>query len=238
LNSQWMRFAFWVWLLSSFSVGRALGQAPIDPSLPEAPIPNEGFALFRSFDVVQQTHTPIAPLARHQKFELAARSMANPSLIFRSAFTTGFDEAASVGPDYGPGAGGAAELFGYNATNLASTYFFSEGLLPVVFHQDPRYFRKGSGTVKSRVWWAARSEFVGFSDKGRQMPNYSVMLGYFMSTALSAAYMPPPNVSVGKTFEGYGIKLASTWGFNILHEYRGVARLKELMHKRRNSDDR
>jgi hypothetical protein len=238
LNSRWTRFVFSLWLLSSSGVCRSLAQAPIDPSLPEQPLSSDGFAVFPSFDVVQQTDMPVAPLAPHQKFELAARSIANPTLLFRSAFVTGFDEAANVGPDYGPGAGGAAELFGYDATNLSTTYFFSEGLLPVVFHQDPRYFRKGSGTVKSRVWWAARSEFVGFSDKGQQMPNYSVMLGYFMSTALSAAYLPPRNVSVGKTFEGYGIKLASTWGFNILHEYGGAERLKQLIQKRRNKADR
>jgi hypothetical protein len=176
---------------------------------------------------------PVAPLAPHQKFEIAARSIANPTLVLRAGFVTGFDEVANVGPDYGRGGGAAAELFGYNATNLATTYFFSEGLMPVVFHQDPRYFRKGSGTVQSCAWWGARSEFVGFSDKGQPMPNYSVMLGDLMSTALSASYLPPRNVSAGETFEGYGIKLASTWGFNILHEYRGVQRLKELMQRRR-----
>ena len=237
MTSRLTRLVLCGCLILSSGVWRSQAQAPIDPSLPEEPIPNRGFALFPSFDVVQQTGTPVAPLAPHQKFELAARSIANPTLIFRAAFVTGFDEAANVGPDYGPGPSGAAKLFGYNATNVATTYFFSEGLLPVVFHQDPRYFRQGSGTVKSRVWWAARSEFVGFSDNGLQMPNYSVMIGYFMSTALSDAYLPPRNVSVGKTFEGYGIKLASTWGFNILHEYGGVERLKRLIQQRRNKAD-
>jgi hypothetical protein len=92
--------------------------------------------------------------------------------------------------------------------------------------------------VKSRIGWAARSEFVAFSDKGTRMPNYGVILGYFISTALSDSYLPPRNVSVGKTFEGYSIKLASGWGFNILHEYSGVERLKQLIHKQRNKTDR
>lgn len=224
-------------VLASAPASRA--QAPIDPSLPEAPLPhNGGAAFFPAFDVVRETGKPIPPLASRQKFELAARSIASPTFLIRSAFVTGFDEAASVGPDYGPGAGGAAELFGYNATSLASTDFFSQGLVPVLFHQDPRYFRKGSGSVKSRIGWAARSEFVAFSDKGTRMPNYGVILGYFISTALSDSYLPPRNVSVGKTFEGYSIKLASGWGFNILHEYSGVERLKQLIHKQRNKTDR
>lgn len=63
------------------------------------------------------------------------------------------------------------------------------------------------------------------------MPNYSVLLGYAMSTALSDAYLPARNVSVGKSFEGYGIKFGTGFGFNLLHEYGAVARVKEIIQQ-------
>jgi hypothetical protein len=109
--------------------------------------------------------------------------------------------------------------------------FFTEAVVPSVLHQDPPYFRKGSGTAMSRIRWALRSEFVGFSDRGPQMPNYAVLLGYAMSTALADAYLPARNVSVGKSFEGYGIKFGTGYGFNLLHEYGGVARVKKLIQQ-------
>jgi hypothetical protein len=28
----------------------------------------------------------------------------------------------------------------------------TEGIVPALFHQDPRYFRLGEGTKKSRAW--------------------------------------------------------------------------------------
>lgn len=205
------------------------GQAHIDPSLPEAPLGHQrAFFLFPGYDTVRNPHAPVAALRPRQKFEMAYRATFDPGLVVRAAFVSGFDEAASVGPNYGPGASGFGELFGYNAANVASMNFFTYGLLPVAFHQDPRYFRKGSGSAKSRVWWALRSEFVAYSDKGDEMPNYSSMLGYGMSTALSAAYLPPENVSFGKTMEGIGIKEGVGWGLNLMHEFR----LSSLVRRR------
>jgi len=63
------------------------------------------------------------------------------------------------------------------------------------------------------------------------MPNYSVLLGYAMSTALADAYLPARNVSVGKSFEGYGIKFGTGFGFNLLHEYGAVARVKQIIQQ-------
>jgi hypothetical protein len=210
----------------------ANAQAPIDPSLPEAPLPHKrALFLFPGFDVMQQTTKPVAPLHAHQKFELAFRTVADPSFLVRAGILTAYDKALSVGPDYGPGAGGIAQLYGYNTASLASTFFFSDALVPALMHQDPRYFRKGTGTAKARIWWALRSEFVAFSDRGPQMPNYGVLAGFAMSTLLSDAYLPRKSVSVGKNFEGYGIKLSSCFGLNLLHEYGGVERVKKIIQQ-------
>ena len=166
-----------------------------------------------------------------QKYELALRTTADVSLPIRAGITTLYDHSIGVGPFYGPGAEGFGKLYAYNAANLASSFFFTDAVIPSIAHQDPRYFRKGSGPVKSRLWWALRSEFVAFSDRGKSMPNYGTIVGLGMSALLSDAYLPRRNVSVGNTFEAYGIKLGTTWGFNILHEYGGVTRVKKMIEK-------
>lgn len=104
--------------------------------------------------------------------------------------------------------------------------------MPVMFHQDPRYFRKGSGSIKSRVGWALRSEAVAYSDKGTEMPNYAGILGYGMSAGLSAAYMPPENISFWKTMEGWGIKEAISSGFRVFGEFGGVDNLKKHLKQK------
>jgi hypothetical protein len=92
-----------------------------------------------------------------------------------------------------------------------------------VFHEDPRYFRKGVGTIRSRVWWALRSEAVAFSDQGAPMPNYAGMLGFGMSTALSNAYSPASSITLGKTMERYGVKAGFSFALNLLREFSGVS---------------
>lgn len=232
-------FARWFFLLSTpFFFGSTFthAQASIDPSLPEAPLPHKrAFFLFPGFDVVQQTSQPIPPLRTHQKYELAFRTTADLSLLIRAEVTTMYDHAVGVGPFYGPGGKGYAQLYGYNAANLASSFILCDGVIPALAHQDPRYFRKGSGPVKSRIWWALRSEFVALSDTGKPMPNYGNMVGLGASALLSDAYLPRQNVSVGNTFEAYGIKIGTTWAFNILHEYGGVERVKKIIQQKTDS---
>lgn len=201
------------------------GQAPIDTSLPEAPLPHRRvLLLFPGYETIQDPRIPVAPLRTRQKFEMAYRKTVDPSLPIESLMFAGFDKAASYGPNYGSNATAFAQLVGYNAANLSSTFLFTDALLPTILHQDPRYFRKGTGSAGSRVWWALRSEFVAYSDTGKQMPNYSSMIGFGMSTALSNAYSPDSSVTFPQTMERWGVKEGVSFGLNILREFGGVGR--------------
>ena len=186
---------------------------------------------FPGYDTVQNPNVPVAPLRVEQKFKLAYGSIFDLSFPVRAGVTTLFQHSVGVGPFYGPGFQGLAQLYGYNAANLGTTFLFTDAVVPSIFHQDPRYFRKGTGSAKERIWWAFRSELVGFSDRGPQMPNYAVLLGFAMSTALSNAYLPARNISAGKSLEGYGIKFGTNFAFNLIHEYRGVARVKKMIQQ-------
>ena len=202
----------------------ASAQAPIDPALPEAPLPHRRvLLLFPGYETVQDPTIPVASLRTHQKFEMAWRKIVDPSFLVEGAMFSAFDVVANYGPDYGSGWGPFAQRYGYNAANTASTFLFTDGLLPTLFHQDPRYFRKASGSTGSRIWWALRSEAVAFSDQGRPMPNYSSVLGFGMSTALSNAYSPPSSVTFPATMERYGVKIGVSFGLNLLREFGGIS---------------
>jgi hypothetical protein len=170
-------------------------------------------------------YMPVPPLRSKQKFEMAYRTIVDPSLVFRAALVSGYDEALDVGPDYGPGPGGFGKLLAYNAANVASTYFFSDAVVPTIFHQDPRYFCKCSGTVKARIWWALRSRVVAYSDAGTEMPNYGSLLGLPMSSALSNAYMPGESISFGNTMLSLAIKQGVEAGLDVSQEFGGLGQL-------------
>ncbi|HUY93862.1 MAG TPA: hypothetical protein VMU71_01145 [Terracidiphilus sp.] len=204
---------------------RARAQAPIDTQLPEQPLPHARvLLLFPGYETIQDPSIPVAPLRPSQKFEMFYRKTVDVSLPIESLMFTGYDKAAGYGPNYGAGTGAFADLVGYNAANLSSTFFFTDALLPTMLHQDPRYFRKGSGSAGSRIWWAFRSEFVAYSDKGTEMPNYSNVIGFGMATALSNAYSPDSSVTFGQTMERWGVKEGVSFGLNIMREFGGVSK--------------
>ena len=207
----------------ALSVLPSLAQAHIDPSLPEAPLPHHRvLLLFPGYETIQDPVTPVPTLRVRQKFEMAYRKTVDPSFLVESGMLATFDQVSSYGPDYGPGWGPFAQRYGYNAANFASTFLLTDAVLPTLFKQDPRYFRKGSGSAKSRIWWAFRSELVAFSDQGTQMPNYSTLIGFGMSTALTNAYSPPSSVTFNKTMERYGVKIGTSFGLNLLREFGGA----------------
>ena len=203
----------------------AYSQAPIDTSLPEMPLPHRRvLLLFPGYETVQDPTIPVAPLRTSQKFEMAYRKTVDVSLPVEALMFGAYDQVAGYGPQYGSGGTAFAQRIGYNAANLSSTFLFTDALLPTLLHQDPRYFRKGSGSVGARVWWALRSELVAYNDQGREMPNYSSVIGFGMATALSNAYSPPSSITFSKTMERWGVKEGVSFGLNVLREFGGVSR--------------
>ncbi len=216
------RLVFFVSLLFA-GRGQVFSQAKIDPSLPETPLPHRRVLfLFPGFETIQDPTITVPSLRTRQKFEMSFRKTIDPSFLIESAMFAGYGQLAGYGPDYGSGKSAYAQRFGYNAANLASTFLFTDAVLPTIFKQDPRYFRKGSGSIPSRIWWALRSEAVAFSDQGNEMPNYSSMIGFGMSTALSNAYSPPSSITFSKTMERYAVKEGVSFGLNVLREFGGL----------------
>ena len=70
-----------------------------------------------------------------------------------------------------------------------------------MLHQDPRYFRKGTGSIKGRIWVAAVSTFVCHGDNGKKQFYTSNLLGNYISGAISNAYYPASQRGVALTLE-------------------------------------
>jgi hypothetical protein len=68
-----------------------------------------------------------------------------------------------------------------------------DAIFPVIFHEDPRYFRKGTGTVTSRVLYSVSAIVRCKSDEGTWVPNYSNVVGNFVFGGISNLYYPSTN---------------------------------------------
>ncbi len=131
-----------------------------------------------------------APLSTRQKYHLALKTIIDPVTLLLNGASAGFEQAQNTFPGYGQGAAGYGKRFGANYGDVISGTLLGGALLPELFHQDPRYFYKGTGTVKHRLLYALATTVVCRGDNGKWQPCYSGILGDLGSGAISNAYYP------------------------------------------------
>jgi Carboxypeptidase regulatory-like domain len=132
-----------------------------------------------------------APLNSKQKFELAWRSVIDPFTFVAVGFLAGIDQASDQFGAYGQGAEGYAKRYGAAYGNVFFSTFIGSAMLPSLFKQDPRYFYRGTGSVKSRIGYALANAVICKGDNKKWQFNYSEVIGAFASGAISYTYYPP-----------------------------------------------
>ena len=133
----------------------------------------------------------VSHLTSGQKFGLAYKTASDPGNLLLVGTTAGVQQALNTFPGYGQGTVGYSRRFGADLGNLVVGTFMGGAVFPSLFHQDPRYFYRGSGTVRSRFWYAATRAVVTRGDNGRPQPNWSGMLGDISAGAMSNLYYAP-----------------------------------------------
>ena len=201
----------------------AFAQGTIDPSLPPAPLTyTRTLELFPGIDTVKNPDAILPPLTARQKYQIFWRRTVDISLPVEALMFASASQAVHYSPHYGSGGVAFAERFGSYAGSIASSAFFGDAFFPVLFHQDPRYFRKAGGSTASRIWHAFESDFVTHTDSGGLAFNASGVLGFGASTALTNAWYPRSSVTLGSTLQRFGIKLALSATLNLIREFGGT----------------
>jgi hypothetical protein len=159
-------------------------------------------------------------LTWRQKFKLAFAQTTDPVQFGIAGFAAGLDEAE--GGDYGYGGGPVGYLKRVGADYLDSFdgNMIGNALLPSILHQDPRYFRRGYGSVARRMWYSVQTGFVCRHDvTGRLEPNYSNVLGNLAGGAISNLYVPKGDRGVDNVFQGAALVLVEGAVGSILEEF-------------------
>jgi len=160
-----------------------------------------------------------APLTWKQKFSLVARNSYDPVVFIGVGFGAGIEQATNAYAGYGQGAAGYSKRFAARFVDGRSSDFLTHAVFPALFHQDPRYFYQGSGSLKSRLMHAVGSPFVTRSDSGRTVLNSSYLLGDICSGALSNLYYPKANRGANLVFTNAAVGLAGRVGTNLVREF-------------------
>jgi hypothetical protein len=178
------------------------------------------------FNMMDNAQAP--PLSPKQKFHLFWKSSTDPYAFFVAGIVAGFGQAKDSNPGYGQGAEGYFKRFGASYADSFDGNLWGNAILPVWWHEDPRYFRKGTGSVGSRIAHAALSTVWSRRDNGTWGPNYANVVGNMIGGAISNVYYPEsdrgPWLVFGNaltvTAEGaIGAQLVEFWP-DIVRHYR------------------
>jgi len=143
----------------------------------------------------------VPPMTPKQKFQLMFKSTTDAYVFGFAAFTAGIGQAQDSHAAYGQGVEGYAKRFGANYVDTADGNFWGNAVLPIILHQDPRYFRLGHGTFKHRLLYSMSTSVICKSDSGKWEPNYSNVLGNLISGGISNVYYPAQDRGAAQTFQ-------------------------------------
>jgi hypothetical protein len=175
------------------------------------------FGVFPQFFVSYEPNP--APLTAAQKLQLGWKTITDPVVLSSTGIVAAIQQGRNNYPEFGQGMEGYGKRFGAQYADRVSDTVIGHVVMQSIFHQDPRYFYKGSGTVRSRALYAIGNAFVRKGDNGHWQPDYSDILGGVAAGEISTLYYPassrPGRRLVDHVLLGFGGRAAN----NLLHEF-------------------
>lgn len=153
------------------------------------------------------------------KFNLFIQNNLEPVTFIAAGFNAGIAQAADDDPTFGQGMAGYGKRYAAALADTASSDFFHTFVFPVLFRQDPRYYRRLEGSTGQRFGHAVSHVFIARSDSRHNMFNFSEWLGTVSAVALANTYHPGNRRGVGPAAQRIGIAIGSDVGFDVLREF-------------------
>jgi Carboxypeptidase regulatory-like domain len=176
------------------------------------------FGIIPNFYVAYDPNT--VPLTGTQKFKLADRTAIDPITIASAALGAEINQALQTPVEWKQNWAGYGQRFGAVYAGTVVGVELSGAVFPAIFHQDPRYFYKGTGTTGERVHWALKQSIEQKGDNGKWQVGYSNMLGDVAASAVTVALYPHQNTNWGGTLaEDFALNIAGTAFGNLMEEF-------------------
>jgi hypothetical protein len=137
-----------------------------------------------------ESGVPYVPISTKQKFQIATSDTIDGPSFALAAFFSGLSQLDGSEPSFHQGFVGYMHRYAAGLADQDIGNYMTEAIMPTLLHQDPRYFRKGTGSVGSRIWWAATRSVVARNDSGNWTFNAAEFLGNGITASIGNAYYP------------------------------------------------
>jgi carboxypeptidase family protein len=161
-----------------------------------------------------------APLSAKQKFELTWKGFVDPAAFIGTGISAGIAQGRNYYKGFGQGAQGYAKRYGADYAQFVTRRLIEKVMMPTVFEQDPRYFYKGTGTTRSRFFYAISRSVICRGDNKQPQLCYSSLISRFAAGALTNLYFPPADRNSSRViFENGAIGIGGNAVGNLLQEF-------------------
>ncbi|MGC1461991.1 MAG: hypothetical protein WA802_07310 [Terracidiphilus sp.] len=140
-----------------------------------------------------------------EKFITTTKDSFDYSSVFIPAMLAGYSMAKDSTPEFHQGAAGYARYFWHSAVDQTSENYMVEFIVPVITHEDTRYYTLGSGGFLKRTGYALSRAVITRSDSGNDVFNASEVIGAGASAGISSLYYPTRERSFANTGTEWGL---------------------------------
>jgi hypothetical protein len=177
----------------------------------------------RAFGVIPNNRTtegslPFAPISSRHKMAIAAKDSFAVPLGLTSGFFAAWYQLEDQNPSYGQGMAGYSRRLAAAFGDQAVGNMMTEGVMPTLLHEDPRYFRVGVGTTRKRLLSALEQIMVTRTDSGGRTFNFSEWGGNAVAATISNAWYPDTR-SASENLEKVLLQCAADSISNVLKEF-------------------
>jgi hypothetical protein len=158
------------------------------------------------------------PLTAGEKFKVASEDAFDRGTFALAGLFAGEAQLMNANRSFGQGGAAFARYYGAAYGDLVIGDYMTEAVFPTLLHQDPRYFRRGSGSGWSRLGYAMGQIFWTHRDSGGTQFNYSEILGNSTAVAISNAYYTD-NRTAHDAVSKLGMQIGVDMAANLLKEF-------------------
>jgi len=186
---------------------------------PNNPKNDRIFMVIPNYGTVEHPTANILPLTRKQKFKTGAEDAFDTYSIPLAGIVAAISQAKNDDAAWGQGWGAYGKRYAATYADTVIGSFLTTGVYPSLLHQDPRYFRKGSGGFRNRSWYALTRLFVTRTDAGKPQFNYSGFVGNATAAAISLTYHTQQDRNFSNFAGDYATQIAIDAFANQLKEF-------------------
>jgi hypothetical protein len=206
---------------------------PVGPIVPAPPVEDKrAYGVLPNYRTAEAS-TPFQPITAKQKLRIAFKDSFDGAVYPTAAIFSVVYQAENDNPSFGQGLKGYAQRVGAAFGDQMIGNMMTEGVMPALLHEDPRYFRLGEGTKKKRVWYAATRIFVAPTDTDKMTFNFAEWTGNSVAVAISNLYYKDGR-TVGDNIPKLLIQCGTDALSNVLKEF--WPDVKRALSKKKNQD--